>query len=113
AALHVQVLGAVGGEGRGGDGEDAPHRGSGHGRVLSGRGAGQRRVIQMVLVSVYWAKASRPLSRPPKPDSLYPPKGVVMSPSLDPLTATVPARTERATVRASSMSRDHTVAARP
>ena len=49
--------------------------------VLSVGGAGQRRVIQMVLVSVYCANASRPLSRPPKPDSLYPPKGVVMSPS--------------------------------
>lgn len=29
---------------------------------------GQRRVIQMVLVSVYCSRASMPLSRPPNPD---------------------------------------------
>ena len=30
----------------------------------------RRSVIQIVFFSVYWSSASRPLSRPPKPDSL-------------------------------------------
>lgn len=45
-----------------------------------GRGQGLTE-IQTVFFSVYWSNASRPLSRPPKPDSLKPPNGVVMSPS--------------------------------
>src|SRR4051794_14905382 len=40
-----------------------------------------RNWIQMVLVSVYWSWAWTDLSWPPNPDCLYPPKGVVMSPS--------------------------------
>jgi len=37
--------------------------------------------IQIVFFSVYWSIDSRPLSLPPKPDSLNPPNGVKMSPS--------------------------------
>ena len=37
--------------------------------------------IQVVLSSVYWSWAWTDLSWPPKPDCLYPPNGVVMSPS--------------------------------
>ena len=36
-------------------------------------------VTQIVFSSVYWSKASRPLSRPPNPDPRKPPKGVEMS----------------------------------
>ena len=41
----------------------------------------QDRSIQMVFSSVYCSWAAIDLSRPPKPDCLNPPKGVVMSPS--------------------------------
>ena len=41
----------------------------------------QLRSSQMVFCSVYWSCADSPLSRPPNPLSLYPPNGVVMSPS--------------------------------
>ena len=37
--------------------------------------------IQVVFISVYWSWAWTDLSWPPKPDCLYPPNGVVMSPS--------------------------------
>ena len=50
----------------------------------------------MVLVSVYWSWDSRPFSLPPNPESLYPPNGVVLSPSLKQLTETVPALSARA-----------------
>ena len=43
--------------------------------------AGSVRSIQMVLSWVYWSWAWMPLSRPPKPDWLKPPKGVEISPS--------------------------------
>jgi catechol 2,3-dioxygenase-like lactoylglutathione lyase family enzyme len=51
-------------------GDRSVHRSPPRGLVTSGACAlaGQRRVIQMVLVSVYWSMASSPLSRPPKPD---------------------------------------------
>ena len=52
--------------------------------------------IQIVFSSVYWSCAKTDLSRPPKPDSLKPPNGVVMSPSPKQLTVTVPARISRA-----------------
>ena len=42
---------------------------------------GSVRSIQMVLSSVYWSWAWRPLSRPPKLDWRQPPNGVAMSPS--------------------------------
>ena len=44
-------------------------------------GRHQERSIQMVFSSVYCSWAAIDLSRPPKPDCLNPPKGVVMSPS--------------------------------
>lgn len=48
-------------------------------------------MYQTVLVCWYCSNASRPLSFPPKPDSLNPPKGAVISPSEKPLMDTVPA----------------------
>jgi hypothetical protein len=67
-------------------------------------------LIQIVFVCVYCASASVPLSRAKEPDCLYPPKGVLISPSENPLTDTVPQGSERAMWIARSMSRVKTVA---
>jgi hypothetical protein len=67
----------------------------------------------MVLSWVYWSCACMPLSRPPKPDCLKPPKGVVMSPSPKLFTVTVPARIARAPRSARLMLAVKIEAARP
>lgn len=59
---------------------------------------GQRSCIQIAFVCRYWSCAAMPLSRPPKPDCLYPPNGTPMSPSEKQLTETVPALIARATL---------------
>ena len=52
--------------------------------------------IHIVLVCIYCSNASVPLSRAKEPDCLYPPNGVLISPSEKPFTETVPQGRDRA-----------------